>query len=75
MDFLLALKGNEPALVLLNLRKLLILFAIMGNNEYVDYILHHLFLFEYHTELDHPHLQLFLNSLLSLVAEDIELGN
>ena len=75
MDFLIALKGNEPALVLLNLRKLLILFAIMGNNEYVDYILHHLFLFDYHVGIDHPHLQLFLSNLLSLVGEDIELGN
>ena len=46
-----------------------------GTNEYVDYILHYIFLFEYHIELDHPHVQLFLSNLLSLVGEDIELGN
>jgi hypothetical protein len=75
MDFLIALKANESALVFLNLKKLLVLFAMMGNNEYVDYLLHHLLLFQYHIDIDHPHVTLFMTNLLSLVGEDIELGN
>jgi hypothetical protein len=66
---------NEPALVLLNLKKLLILFAMLGNTEYVEFILLHLLLFTYHLDFNHPHPELFLNNLFSFVGEDIEIAN
>jgi hypothetical protein len=75
MDFLLALKGNEPALSLLNLKKVLIAFALLGNREYVELILPQLLLFEYHQLTEHPHVQVFTHLLQLLVGEDIELGN
>jgi hypothetical protein len=71
----LAIKENEPALVLLNLKKLLILFAMLGNTEYVEFILLHLLLFTYHLDFNHPHPELFLNNLFSFVGEDIEIAN
>jgi hypothetical protein len=75
MDFLLALKGNEPALALLNLKKVLIAFALLGNREYVELILQQLLLFEYHQLTEHPHVEVFKHLLQLLVGEDIELGN
>ena len=35
----------------------------------------HIMLFEYHRIIEHPHVELFLNNLINLVGEDIELGN
>jgi hypothetical protein len=57
------------------MKKILILFAMFGNNEYVDTLLLHLHLFEYQISIDHPHVDLFLKNLYNLVGEDIELGN
>jgi hypothetical protein len=75
MDFLLALKGNQPALALLNLKKMLVVFALLGNREYTELILQQLLLFEYHQLTEHPHVEVFTNLLQLLVGEDIELGN
>jgi hypothetical protein len=69
------LKQNEPALTYTNLKKMVILFAMFGNNEYVETLLLHLHLFEYQLSIDHPHVDLFMKNLYNLVGEDIELGN
>ena len=75
MDFLLALKGDEPALAFQNLNKILIVFALLGNREYVEMMLLQLLLFHYHQISEHPHVDVFTNLLQLLVGEDIELGN
>jgi hypothetical protein len=72
---LIGLKQNEPAVAFTNLKKMVILFAMFGNNEYVDTLLLHLHLFEYQVSIDHPHVDLFIKNLYNLVGEDIELGN
>jgi hypothetical protein len=75
MDFLLALKGDQPALSLANLLQVLIVFAMLGVREYVEMILLHMLLFEYHKFTDHPNVDVFTNLLQLLVGEDIELAN
>ena len=75
MDFLLALKGNQPTLAYENLLKVLIVFSLLGNREYVEMILLQLLLLEYHKITQHPHVDVFNNLLQLLVGEDIELGN
>ena len=75
MDFLLALEGNQPMLAYDNLLKVLILFALLGNREYVEMILLQLLLMEYHKITEHPHVEIFGYLLQLLVGEDIELGN
>jgi hypothetical protein len=75
MDFLLALKGDQPALSFTNLQKVLIVFALLGIREYVEMILLHMLLLEYHKFTEHPNVDVFTNLLQLLVGEDIELGN
>jgi hypothetical protein len=75
MDFLLALKGDQPALSLANLQQVLIVFALLGVREYVEMILLHMLLFEYHKQTQHPNVDVFTNLLQLLIGEDIELAN
>src|ERR1700761_7365866 len=74
MDFLIGLKHEESGITFTNLKKMLIFFCYFGNGEYVEMICLHIMLFEYHRIIEHPHVDLFLNNLINLVGEDIELG-
>src|SRR5580698_5291341 len=69
------IKYNKPSLVYLQLKRLIVLFAILWNREYVAMILLHLLFLQYHQDLQHPHVDLFTESLLSFVGEDIEIAN
>src|SRR5712672_2112908 len=75
MDFLLALKMNSTELSFTNIYKVLIVFSLLGNREYVEMLLLQLLLVEYHKSIQHPHVDVFFDLLPLLVGEDIELGN
>ena len=57
------------------LRQLLVVFAILGVNQYVDMLLLQLAMWEYQEQMQHPVIQIIKGSVGSFVGEDIELFN
>lgn len=69
------MKLGDFDLVCLKLRQALIAFAILGSNQYIDFILLQLGLWEYQKLMHHPSIDIIRASVGSFVGEDIELFN
>ena len=60
---------------MLKLRQILVAFAILGSNQYVDMLLLQFGIWEYQEQMQHPVIEILKSSIGSFVGEDIELFN
>src|SRR5690242_2791637 len=69
------LKDGAFDFAILKLRQVLVAFALLGSNEYMDVLLLQFALWEYQATFEHPLINIMKGALDSFVGEDIELLN
>lgn len=67
-------QGTFPE-IRLKLQQMLVAFALLGSNQYMDLLLLQLSIWEYQTKLEHPVMDILNASPRTFVGEDIELFN